>query len=45
MIEAAGLTKRYGDKLAVDDLGFGVFVAYAAVVIIAGAVLFKKKDA
>jgi ABC-2 type transport system ATP-binding protein len=24
MIEASGLTKRYGDKLAVDDLSFTV---------------------
>lgn len=42
-----GLRKLGGDSVPMFSAwtGFGVFAAYAAAVIIAGAVLFKKRDA
>ena len=39
MIEARGLTKRYGSTLAVNDLG------YTALVLVAGALLLRRRDA
>jgi hypothetical protein len=39
MIEARGLTKRYGPTLPVNDLG------YTALVLVADALLLRRRDA
>lgn len=39
MIEARGLTKRYGSTLAVNDL------SHTALVLVAGALLLRRRNA
>ena len=45
MIEVSTLTKRYGDKVAADDVSLTVPSARTLVPLTAGAILLTRRDA